>query len=64
METMREKKKLVYSIPEVSMLLGISRTKAYDLTHQEGFPKIELGRRVVVPCKEFEEWLSSQVQRD
>lgn len=52
--------KLVYSVAEVSQLLGISRPKAYDLTNRSDFPVIKVGRRKVVPKKEFEEWVSRE----
>lgn len=59
-----QKKKSVLTATEVAEELGISRTKAYDLIRSRGFPKIVMGRRVVVPRKEFENWVSAQVQYD
>lgn len=53
--------KKVYSVPEIAAMLGISRTKAYDLTHREDFPAIRLGRRTVVRCEDFERWLEMLV---
>lgn len=49
--------KLVYSIPEVGELLGISRPKAYELANRADFPVLQVGRRKVVPRAALNEWL-------
>lgn len=51
--------KLTYSVQEVSQLLGIGTTAAYQLVRSEGFPRIQVGRRIVVPKKAFEQWVDS-----
>lgn len=51
--------KVIYTVPEVSTLLGINLPKAYELARQEGFPAIRIGRRIVVPKVAFERWLQS-----
>ena len=45
---------------EVQAALGISKNKAYNLVNSEGFPKLRLGRRIVVPVKQFEAWIEKQ----
>lgn len=52
-------KKLTYSVPEVALALGISKPKAYDLVNRCDFPKIRVGRKIVVPIQEFEHWVSA-----
>jgi excisionase family DNA binding protein len=41
--------RLVFSVPEVAELLGISRAFAYELVARGELPVVRLGRRVVVP---------------
>jgi excisionase family DNA binding protein len=41
--------RLVYSVPEVGDLLGISRAFAYELVARGDLPVIRLGRRRLVP---------------
>lgn len=42
--------KLVYTVPEVASLLGLSRPTAFKLVHSGAIPCIKLGeRRLVVP---------------
>ncbi len=50
--------KLTYSVPEISELLGVSTTKLYQLIRYNSIPHLKLGKRVVIPKKEFTEWLS------
>ena len=39
---------LVYSVLEVAALLGIGRSKAYELVRSRTIPSLRLGRRIVV----------------
>ena len=34
-------------------LLGISLSSAYELMHEEGFPALRIGNRIVVPKEKF-----------
>ena len=48
------------SVQELSHELGISKPKAYELVKSEGFPSIQIGRRIVVPTDGFKRWLARQ----
>lgn len=52
--------KLVYSVDEVSQLLGISRSYAYELVKRKVIPVLELGNRRVIPKKKFEDWINDK----
>lgn len=52
---------LALSATEITMILNISRTKAYSLFHREDFPCIRIGRRVVVPRDLFFAWMKKQI---
>ena len=45
----------------VAQVLGISAAGAYELLHQEGFPVIKIGSRLVVPKEKFLFWVESQI---
>jgi len=45
------------TVMQVASSLQISRSKAYELVRGEGFPKIRIGRRLLVPEQAFGEWL-------
>lgn len=46
--------------PEMGKRLGIGRVQAYELVHREDFPKIVLGRRILVPIAGLEKWIEAQ----
>lgn len=50
--------KLVYSVPEIAELLGISRSYAYELVRNGTIPAIVLGKKRVVSKKKFESWIN------
>ena len=47
----------------VAGLLGISRSSAYELMHEDGFPTLQVGTRLVVPKDQFLRWMQSQLER-
>lgn len=53
---------LMLSVPEVAAVLGISRAGAYELIHSVSFPKIKIGKRIVVPRDKLIEWIDAQVE--
>ena len=42
---------------DVAAYIGISRANAYNLFHREGFPKLRLGKRLVVQKEKFLKWI-------
>jgi excisionase family DNA binding protein len=40
--------KLTLTVEEAALLLGISRTFAYDLVNRDELPHLRLGRRILV----------------
>lgn len=53
---------IMLSVTEVARFLGISWTNAYELIHTEGFPQIQLGKRIVIPKDKLLEWLNNQIK--
>ncbi len=52
--------KIVYSVPEVAELLGISKSYAYELVKLKRLPVYDLGRRKIIPKKSLEDWLQKK----
>jgi excisionase family DNA binding protein len=48
---------LMLTVIDVAEVLGISRTGAYELVRQEGFPALNIGKRIVIPKEEFVRWI-------
>ena len=48
---------LMLTVIDVAEVLGISRTGAYELVRQAGFPALNIGKRIVIPKEEFVRWI-------
>lgn len=48
---------LTLSVQEIAIVLGISKTSAYELVRRKGFPVLKIGSRLVVPKEKFREWV-------
>ena len=46
----------------VAAVLGISRTNAYVLLHQEDFPTLHIGKRLLVPRDKFIQWINDSTK--
>jgi excisionase family DNA binding protein len=52
------------NVPDVAKYLGVSRSVAYKLVRQPGFPSIRVGeKRIVIPRDKFKEWIEKQVEK-
>lgn len=49
--------KRVYTVDEIQDILGIGRTTAYDLVKRNLFHSVKIGQKILIPCKNFDEWL-------
>jgi len=49
--------KATMNVAELSKQLGISKPKAYELVRQNGFPCLNIGRRIIIPVEAFNIWL-------
>jgi Predicted transcriptional regulator len=49
------------NVEDVAKALNISRANAYVLVNSESFPKIKLGKRLLVPKQAFVNWMDSQL---
>ena len=49
------------NVGTVSRLLGMSQSSIYDLTHEDGFPAIKIGSRILIPRDKLKEWLDAKM---
>ena len=49
---------LVLDMKEMQKVLGISRTTAYQLVHEEGFPAFRRGNRIKISKEALFEWMA------
>jgi excisionase family DNA binding protein len=61
----RDDMPMFLSVIDVANLLGISRASAYELVHEEKFPKLKIVQgRIIVPRDRLLAWLDEQVKYD
>ena len=48
----------------IGKVLGVSSTTAYELMHNEDFPSLRVGSRLIVPKEKFMEWANKQTERN
>ncbi len=53
---------LTLTAPEVGEVLGISRASAYELVRSEGFPRMKIGKRILVPRDKLLAWINQQTE--
>jgi len=58
---MQDLERKVYSIAEVAVVLGISKSYAYELVKERRLPVLEVGKRKVIPKVSLEQWIQENV---
>ncbi len=53
---------LMLSVPELAGVLGISRTRAYELAREKGFPTLKIGSRILIPRDKLIAWIDEKSQ--
>ena len=53
---------LMLNMKQLANLLGISDASAYELIQEEGFPSLRIGKRIVVPKEELQNWISARTK--
>lgn len=48
-------------VPEAAQLLGLKKSKVYDMAKRRQIPTVMFGRYVRIPRKELERWVDEQV---
>lgn len=62
MDKIKQIKKVALNMFELAAVLGIGRSKAFELTRQPGFPAVRIGRRILIPVDALDKWLAEQVK--
>lgn len=48
----------MYTIDDLQRILGIGRSKAYQLASSRGFPAIKLNKKILIPKRQFSQWVN------
>lgn len=46
----------------VAQALGVAPSSAYELMHEDGFPVLKIGSRIVVPKEKFIRWVEENTK--
>ena len=46
----------------VAQVLGVSPATSYELMHEDGFPTLHIGNRMVVPKEKFIQWVEEHTK--
>ncbi len=49
------------SVPQLANFMGISRAGAYELAHQQDFPSLKIGTRIVIPKDKLLLWIDEKI---
>ena len=50
---------IVYTMSELQVILKIGNNTAYKLVKLNGFPSIQIGKKILIPKSELNEWLKN-----
>ena len=48
---------LFLNVATVAKVLGVSPSSGYELMHEQGFPSLRIGSRIVIPKEAFIRWV-------
>lgn len=57
---MKTSNTICYDIQTLKEVIPLGTNKLYELVHSEGFPKITVGKRILIPKAALEKWLLEQ----
>ena len=55
---------LLLTMKHVQGITGLSKARAYELAHSQGFPLVRFGRSMRVPKDAFLHWLHEQAGKE
>lgn len=50
---------LTLNVVDIAKILGLSKQNAYSLCHNENFPCVTVGRRMIIPKLAFVKWMEN-----
>ena len=51
----------LYTTKELQSELNIGKNTVYKLVKLKGFPKIQIGKRILIPKEEFAKWIKDNI---
>lgn len=55
---------LFYTVEEICELFKIGKTTAYRLVSSPGFPQIKINKKILIPRKDLDRWISQNLNKE
>jgi len=52
--------KLAVTVKEMAKMLSIGQNKAYEMVNSEGFPRLQVGNKIIIPLEALREYLNNR----
>ena len=56
--------RLTITVPQMAKLINLNLTSSYELCRRADFPKLKIGKRIIVPIIPFLAWLENQAKSE
>ena len=53
---------LLLNVKQLADLLGVSDSSVYELIQEDDFPSLRIGKRIVIPKEELQNWISTHTK--
>jgi excisionase family DNA binding protein len=53
----------VLTVKQLSEYLNVGINVAYELSHRKNFPTLRLGRKILIPREQLNEWINNQTSK-
>jgi len=53
---------MTLKVKDAAKILGVGLSAMYALSKSEGFPRINIGKKILIPRDAFEEWVKAQIK--
>lgn len=54
---------VMYGVKDVQRILHLGKNNVYKLIQLPNFPVIQIGKKYIIPKKEFEQWISNSLNK-
>lgn len=54
---------IMYSVKDIQRILHLGKNNVYKLIQLPNFPVIQIGKKYIIPKKEFEQWISNSLNK-
>lgn len=57
----KDSKMKLYTITDLQTILHVGKNTAYKIVKLKGFPKIQIGKKILIPKEDFNQWMQNNI---